>query len=139
MTGVAIEPGPIGQARHRRLGGTTTVDLRVLRVIGAALVGVAAVLALIPAWLVPPCPLRALTGIPCPTCGMTRGVTALVHGNLEHALVMNPGTYLVLAVALLLLVRWRAERITVPVSTIVAVCAAMWTWQLVKLATGQPL
>ncbi len=34
----------------------------------------------------PPCPIRAITGIPCPTCGMTRSFLAIVHGDLGHAL-----------------------------------------------------
>jgi Protein of unknown function (DUF2752) len=32
------------------------------------------------------CPLRALTGIPCPTCGMTRSFVAITQGNLEAAI-----------------------------------------------------
>ena len=39
-------------------------------------------------WL--PCPLRTLTGIPCPLCGMTTGATALVSGDLGAALAANP-------------------------------------------------
>jgi hypothetical protein len=39
-------------------------------------------------WL--PCPLRTLTGIPCPLCGMTTAATALASGDLAGALVANP-------------------------------------------------
>jgi hypothetical protein len=35
-------------------------------------------------WL-PSCPLRALTGIPCPLCGITTGCAWLAHGDLSHA------------------------------------------------------
>lgn len=35
-----------------------------------------------PAWS---CPLRYWTGIPCPTCGMTRSFIAMVQGNLAQA------------------------------------------------------
>jgi hypothetical protein len=38
----------------------------------------------------PLCPLHALSGIPCPTCGMTRATTALLHGDLAGALIWNP-------------------------------------------------
>ena len=46
-------------------------------------------------WLIsdlptPLCPLHALTSIPCPTCGMTRATTALLHGDLAGALAWNP-------------------------------------------------
>jgi hypothetical protein len=39
-------------------------------------------------WL--PCPLRALTGIPCPLCGTTTAATALASGDLGAALAANP-------------------------------------------------
>ena len=45
-------------------------------------------------WL--PCPLRTLTGIPCPLCGMTTAATALASGDLGAAMAANP---FVLAVA----------------------------------------
>lgn len=44
----------------------------------------------------PPCPLHMLTGLPCPTCGMTRGLRCLLHGNLEAALLFNPLLMLIL-------------------------------------------
>ena len=39
-------------------------------------------------WL--PCPLRTLTGIPCPLCGMTTAATGLASGDLGAALAANP-------------------------------------------------
>jgi hypothetical protein len=36
------------------------------------------------------CPLFALTGIPCPTCGMTRAVRLALHGDLGAATRMHP-------------------------------------------------
>jgi len=44
------------------------------------------------------CPLRTLTGIPCPLCGMTRAATSLAAGDLGASLAYNP-FLLVLAVA----------------------------------------
>ena len=38
----------------------------------------------------PLCPLHAVTGIPCPTCGLTRGLGCLLHGNLMGAVLFNP-------------------------------------------------
>ena len=32
------------------------------------------------------CPLRALTGIPCPTCFLTRSISAALTGDLHNAL-----------------------------------------------------
>ena len=39
-------------------------------------------------WL--PCPLRTLTGIPCPLCGMTTAATGLASGDLGAAVAANP-------------------------------------------------
>lgn len=36
------------------------------------------------------CPFRALTGIPCATCGMTRAFVRLAHGDLPGALSASP-------------------------------------------------
>lgn len=35
------------------------------------------------------CPLRHFTGIPCPTCGMTRSFIAVARGNLHEAFVYH--------------------------------------------------
>jgi len=37
-----------------------------------------------------PCPLRTLTGVPCPMCGMTTAATRLAAGQLGAALAANP-------------------------------------------------
>lgn len=36
------------------------------------------------------CPFRAITGIPCLSCGGTRALLALAHGDVRAALVWNP-------------------------------------------------
>jgi hypothetical protein len=36
------------------------------------------------------CPLRALTGIPCPTCGSTRSFLALLRGEWTASFAFNP-------------------------------------------------
>lgn len=37
-----------------------------------------------------PCPLHALTGVACPTCGGTRALASLAGGHLARALSWNP-------------------------------------------------
>jgi hypothetical protein len=39
---------------------------------------------------VPLCPLKHFTGLPCPTCGGTRGVLALADGRVHDAFLFNP-------------------------------------------------
>ena len=37
-----------------------------------------------------PCSFRALTGLPCPGCGLTRAATCLVHGRWAAAMRLHP-------------------------------------------------
>jgi hypothetical protein len=38
----------------------------------------------------PPCPLYALTDIPCPACGLTTSITHVAHGHLRASLAAHP-------------------------------------------------
>ena len=38
----------------------------------------------------PPCPFHALTGLNCPGCGSLRASHALLHGEFQRALALNP-------------------------------------------------
>lgn len=121
------------------LTDTTQVELAPLRAAGLLLVPAALALSATPVNPVPPCPLRTLTGLPCPLCGSTRGVIAAIHGDLGSAVAFNPASIGVLVLAVLLIVGWRVERVRIPVWSIVAVLAVLWTYQMFKYATGRPL
>lgn len=59
------------------------------------------------------CPIRYLTGIPCPTCGMTRSFTAIAQGDLVQALnyhLFGPVLFAMFAIAALHLVTELATR-----------------------------
>jgi hypothetical protein len=77
------------------------------------------VLRLNPGNLLRPCPLRTLTGIPCPTCGGTGAFRELLAGRLGAALLSNPlvaaGMLLGIATALACLIAlpW-ADRVRRP-------------------------
>lgn len=47
-------------------------------------------------FLIPPCGLHKLTGIPCPTCGFTRMVFALLEFDFKEALAVQPFMFLAL-------------------------------------------
>src|ERR1044072_4837780 len=48
------------------------------------------------------CPFRAMTGYPCPGCGMTRAFSAIAHGEPVRAVLYNPlSPVLFLAAAML--------------------------------------
>jgi Protein of unknown function (DUF2752) len=54
------------------------------------------------------CPLQALIGIPCPTCGMTRSFVAIAQGNLDAAVryhFFGPTVFL-LFLAVIVLFLW---------------------------------
>jgi hypothetical protein len=62
-----------------------------------------------------PCPFRATTGLPCPGCGLTRGVIALFQGDVMRSIQLHAfAPVAVLAVGVLvglaLLPRGAAER-----------------------------
>lgn len=94
------------------------------------------------------CLFKALTGLPCPTCGSTRAVGRLVHLDLAGAIVMNPlatiGALVLLIWAVVdfaLLARGRALDVEVgrPLSRLVrllAVTAVAANW-LYLLASGR--
>lgn len=121
------------------LTDTTDVDLRPFRVAGLALVPAAIVLSVLPVDPLPPCPLRAVTGVPCALCGSTRGVIAAIHGEIGRAISLNPASVLVLVLAVLMVAGWRVERVRIPVWAVVGVFAVLWSYQLFKYGSGRPL
>ena len=105
-------------------------NARGLRFVAAGLVGAAAVLPLLP-HTPAVCPLRAITGIPCPLCGMTRACVAAVHGHLATSLAFNPAGVLVLIAAFTAIVRPQLlTRIHVPTWAVVLTFGALWVWNL---------
>ena len=110
-----------------------------------------ALVALKPLWLLlapfmRPCLFHSLTGIPCPTCGATRCVLALLDGDLPGAAGFNPLVFAATAVFVLggviaPLWAWRrgtgprfARQIPMPVRIgLVALILANWVWLIVHL------
>lgn len=97
----------------------------------------------------PVCVFKTLTGLPCPSCGVTRAVIALSRGDVGRALFLNPLAalacgaalvYLLYAAAVLVLRLPRLRPVVSPLGarvvrvTTVAVLAVNWAW---LIATGR--
>jgi hypothetical protein len=109
---------------------TQTIELRDLRYAGAAMLGAAFVWPVLPVHPPYACPLRTVTGVPCPLCGMTRAVVAAVHGDLAASLRYNPGGILLVVVAIAMVLGWRAQRVHIPPWLLPVALASLWVYNL---------
>ena len=75
------------------------------------------------------CPLRLLTGIPCPLCGMTTSVEAGVRLQFDRAFAANPGGVLAIAIAVVLLFV-RPAHIRLPAALPALALVALWLFEL---------
>ncbi len=114
--------------------GSVPNDSRVIAVraaaAGAVLAGLGAVHVPRPATL---CPLRAMTGVPCPVCGTTTALARLGRLDALGALAANPFAVLgliALVLAPLLWPRWIGTPAAARVACGAVVVAGAWAWQL---------
>ncbi|MFA5787399.1 MAG: DUF2752 domain-containing protein [Actinomycetota bacterium] len=95
-------------------------------------------------WPFSMCPLRAVTGIPCPLCGLTTSFVALSHGRFHQAFAANPLGPLLYAGSLMGLIVWiawgrrRSSQLIISgrwVTTLALVATgASWIFQLHRFA-----
>jgi hypothetical protein len=111
-------------------GRTRAVALGELRVASALLLAGAVVQPFLPGPGGLPCPLREITSVPCPLCGMTTSVVASVHGRFGDALAANPAGLLAVAFAIVLLLWRRPKVVLIPSWVPLVALAAMWLFEL---------
>jgi len=105
-------------------------DLADARGAAIAVLGAAPILALMPEHAGLPCPLRTLTGVPCPLCGGTTSVEDVFRGHLLGALQANPLGPAVVAAALFLLVRRPRHALRVPGVAVAVTVLGLWLFEL---------
>ncbi len=79
------------------------------------------------------CPLRRLTGIPCPLCGMTTSVEQALRFHFHAAAAANPAGLLAVVLAIFLIAR-RPRHVVVPALLPPLLLAAMWLFELHRFA-----
>jgi hypothetical protein len=47
------------------------------------------------------CLVKHITGIPCPSCGSTRSIMALINGNIREAAFLNPFGFIIALIMLI--------------------------------------
>lgn len=73
------------------------------------------------------CPLRRLTGVPCPFCGLTTGVVDATHGHVASGLLANPVAPLLVAATVAGWLVWALRRAGSPVPSW-SPPPAVWKW-----------
>ena len=88
-----MSPSP-AKPRRWHLAAALIADVRLgrLMLLGGGLYGLLSLFGI----SLFPCPWRAVTGLPCPGCGMTRSALALLRGDLPGSLRENALTWLIL-------------------------------------------
>jgi hypothetical protein len=105
---------------------------RHLRWAGGAMLAAGLVMTRLPAGAGLPCPLRTITGVPCPLCGMQTSVKATLGGHLGRAVAANPVGVVAVLVAVVLLVARPATIRVPPRPVVITALAAMWVFELVR-------
>jgi hypothetical protein len=106
------------------------IDVAPFRWAGATMIGLGAVLPHLPHNPGVACPMRTLTGVPCPLCGMTTAVKAACTGHLRASVAANPFGVIALLTAIALLARPSVRSVRLPIAVLVGAAVTSWIWEL---------
>lgn len=119
-----------------RTRGVVAIPMAPLRWAVVGCLGLVAFGMILPFSPIPPCPLLSYTGVPCPFCGMTRSVRALVRFDLADSIRFQPFGMIAGLCAVVILALWALPRtrtmtvVRVPVAVVVVALAASWIWNI---------
>jgi hypothetical protein len=108
------------------------IDASRLRPPGIGLLGATVVLAHLPIGVGLPCPLRTLTGVPCPFCGTTTALRALGGGHVTQSLAAAPLSVTLVAASLVAVTKRLPARLIVPWPIVVAGIGGEWVFELFR-------
>ena len=124
---------PAAALGARLPGGRVHVDAPDLAVAGVALCGASLLLPEVPGYPGITCPLRAATGVPCPLCGLTTSVRALLTLDPATSLALNPLGPVALVVTGIALLGLRRV-VQLPAALLGATLIASWAYQLLRFS-----
>lgn len=88
-------------------------------------------------WWMPKCPFYTLTGLQCPSCGNTRALHALLHGNFSEAMAYNAMAPVL--VGLFVVISWLSLAKRMPVTArplkiaVIAYIAIYLIWWAIRI------
>jgi hypothetical protein len=107
-------------------------DLTRLRIPGCALLVGGLALAHLPEGLGIPCPLRTLTGVPCPFCGTTTAIRDAGGGHLRSAVSAAPLGLGAVVIAIVAVLGILPKKLTISPVAILLILSAEWTFELFR-------
>ena len=116
--------------------GLINIPLAPMRWLVLGCVGLAVFGLVLPFSPIPPCPLRTMTGVPCPLCGMTRSARSLMRLDLGASVRFQPFGVVACFVGIVILALWALPRtrsitvVRVPLLAIILTFAASWIWNI---------
>ncbi len=111
---------------------STEVDVRRLRGPAAIFLAGGLVLAHLPAGWGLPCPMRALTGVPCPFCGVTTSVRDTLGGHVRTGFSAAPLGLLLVVAAIAVALRLGPGTVRILRPLVIAGVVAEWGFELFR-------
>ena len=112
---------------------TLPITAPLLRGAAIGMLGAALVLPALPGHPGLLCPLRTITGVPCPFCGMTTSVEATAHLRFRDAFAANPAGLVLVAAALWFVLR-RPGQVRYSLPLLWVGLALRWVFELHRFA-----